>query len=80
MEKNKFHSLSYEKIITKFESSTQGLTTDVVTLRQKRDGLNVLKAKKKESVLLIILSQFKEPMTIILLIAAIFGFISEGLG
>src|SRR6266704_1086638 len=48
----------------------QGLTSNEAQLRLKRYGANLLKPKKEASTLTLLLSQFKSPIILILLIAA----------
>lgn len=48
----------------------QGLTDEEVVLSKEKYGLNKLTEKKKESLILKILSIFKEPMFLLLIIAA----------
>src|SRR5258708_12394262 len=48
----------------------QGLTSTEAQLRLKRYGANLLKPKKEASTLTLLLSQFKSPIILILLIAA----------
>jgi magnesium-transporting ATPase (P-type) len=67
-------------ILKELNSSTKGLKTEQVEAQRAKFGKNILSSKKKKPFIFLILEQFKEPMTIILLVAAIFGFLSTGLG
>lgn len=51
--------------------NSQGLTTAEAKTRNQTYGLNVLKKTKKPNVFLVFLSQFKDAMVILLLIAAV---------
>ena len=52
-----------------------GLDDNKVKENQEKYGKNILEQKKKKPIFLVFLMQFKEVMTIILLIAAIISFI-----
>lgn len=51
--------------------NSQGLTTAEAKTRNQTYGLNVLKKTKKPNAFLVFLSQFKDAMVILLLIAAV---------
>lgn len=53
------------------EATEQGLTTSEVTKRQEKYGLNELKNKKKDPLWKLFLETFKDPMVIVLVIAAL---------
>ena len=57
-------------------SQEKGLSSEEVSKRREKYGLNQLKEKKKKSLLMRFLDQFKDFSIIILIIAAIFsGFV-----
>jgi len=66
-----FWSMTLEELYSKLNSSELGLTTEEATKRQKIYGKNILNKRKRNNTLLIFLSQFKSPIIIILIIAAI---------
>ncbi len=71
MEKNWFN-LSIEETAQKLETNPkEGLSQDTLAARYEKYGYNELKAKKKKSMIVKFLEQFKDFMIIILIIAAI---------
>lgn len=54
-----------------------GLTQSEVLNRQKKYGKNILPKKKKDSILKIFFSEFKDPMVLLLLVAIIISFASK---
>lgn len=65
------YSLPEEKILNNFKTSRNGLSEEEVKSRIATYGENVITAKKKISALSIFISQFKNTLTIILIIAAL---------
>ena len=59
-----------EEALRELHSGKDGLTDEEVSKRREQYGFNELKEKKKESVFQVFLSQFKDLMVIILIIAA----------
>jgi calcium-translocating P-type ATPase len=57
--------------LKELESSANGLTSAEVDKRLERDGYNELKGKKKDPIWKLFLENFKDPMVVVLLIAAI---------
>ena len=84
MEENKWFNKSIEEAEKILETNIQnGLTENDVKTKREKYGLNMLKAKKKESLLQRFIEQFKDFSIIVLIIAAIVsGFvgISQGEG
>jgi Ca2+-transporting ATPase len=79
----KFFRMSTEEVVKELNSSVEnGLTTAEANARLEKNGKNELKEKKKKSLLLRFLAQFKDLMIIILIIAAVISlFVGEhGLG
>ncbi|MEF9991064.1 MAG: cation-translocating P-type ATPase [Peptostreptococcaceae bacterium] len=66
-----FYKKGYEKVIEELDSSLQGLTTEKVKDLLEKDGYNELKEKNKVPTYKLFLDSFKDPLVIILLIAAI---------
>lgn len=65
-----FYNDSSEKVLEKLNSDLNGLNTREVIKRRERSGFNELKEKEKASVLKLFLENFKDPLVIILLVAA----------
>lgn len=53
------------------QSSANGLTTAEVDKRLENEGYNELKGKKKDSIWKLFLENFKDPMVVVLLVAAV---------
>ena len=67
-----WHMLTTKEIETKLKSNiSKGLSSKEALKRKKEYGDNILKEKKKESLLKRFIDQFKDFMIIILLIAAV---------
>ena len=73
--KEKYYSKSKEEVIKNLKSSINGLTETEAKNRLKMYGPNELPKQKKDSILKIFLSEFKDPMKIILIITVIMSFI-----
>ncbi|WP_455675843.1 cation-transporting P-type ATPase, partial [Pradoshia sp.] len=67
----KFHSSSIEEILQAVNSTENGLSAAEAENRLDRDGYNELAAKEKDPIWKLFLENFKDPMVIVLLIAAI---------
>jgi Ca2+-transporting ATPase len=71
MEKDKpYYSLTIEEVLINLKSSLQGLSHEEANKRLGKFGPNELIKKKRESPLLLLLSQFTNFLVVILLIAA----------
>lgn len=70
-----FHTLTQKEAIQKTESNMQGLTKSQVEQRLNLYGYNELNKRKKTSLFKLFISQFKDFMIIILIIAAAVSFI-----
>ena len=57
-------------LFEEYNTSEQGLTSTEAKERLEKNGLNTLPRKKKDSILKIFFSEFKDPIVIILLIAS----------
>lgn len=66
-----------ENIIEKLESNSEGLKKGQAAARLKLYGQNTLKSSDKKSAIMLLLAQFKSPITLLLIIASL---ISAGLG
>lgn len=70
-----WYQLTTEEVIKKLNTSASGLTKATVPALQKEFGKNILKEARRKSRLSILLSQFKDIMIIILVIAAVISFV-----
>ena len=68
---------SSEEVIKEQNTSYEGLSTSEADLRLEKNGKNKLAEGKKESLVVRFFKQFAEPMTIILLVAAVISGILE---
>jgi len=74
MELEPFHTGDISDLLRRVEGSAEGLTHVQAAARLKRDGPNTLPAPRPTPLPLIFLSQFKNPIIIILLIATLISF------
>lgn len=65
-----FYRMSREEVLQSLQSTDNGLMMDEVQSRLEKDGYNELKDKEKVPTWKLFLEAFKDPMVIILLIAA----------
>ena len=71
-----FHSKDQSAVITELETNEKlGLSTEEVQVRCEKYGKNKLEEKKKKTALQRFFDQFKDPMIIILLVAAAISFV-----
>ena len=66
-----FWTVTAAELFQELQTTPQGLTDDEAKERLKRYGVNLLKPKKKSDALTLLLSQFKSPIILILLFAAV---------
>jgi Mg2+-importing ATPase len=66
-----FWSIPSPELFEQLQTTPEGLTNDEVQRRLSSYGYNLLKEKKKADAITLLLNQFKSPLVIILLIAAI---------
>ena len=71
MAENWFNKTVDETISTLKTDLENGLSDSEINIRQEKYGLNELKAKKKKSLIVKFLEQFKDFMIIVLIISAI---------
>ena len=71
---------SSSEVINEHKSAVDGLSSDEASVRLEKYGKNKLKEGKKEPLFVKFLKQFAEPMTIILIIAAIVSGVLELVG
>ena len=67
-----------EDLLSKLNSSAQGLTTEEAEARLREYGPNALRKTKTPTSLTILLSQFKSPLTLILIFAAVLSLFVHG--
>ncbi|GAA0086709.1 cation-translocating P-type ATPase [Clostridium sp. CTA-7] len=67
----KFFSKPYEEVLKQFNVSKSGLSENQVKENLEKFGYNQLTEKKKQTMLQVFLSQFKDLLVIILIVAAI---------
>lgn len=70
-----YWNLSIDEAFKKHEAQLQGLSTQEVNLRLIKFGYNSLKGKQTTSSVLLFLEQFRSPITLLLIVAAILSFI-----
>ena len=71
----KWEEVSKQEVLQSLETSINGLSSDEAINRTKEYGLNTLIEQEKESQLMEFLSQFTEPLMILLIIAGIVAFL-----
>ncbi len=71
-----YYNQSREELEKRLKTSCAGLDIEEVEKRKQKYGKNSLPNKKKESILKIFLSEFKDPMIILLLVAIVVSFIT----
>ncbi len=69
MKKN--YQMSYEEVLENLKCKTEGLSNEDVLTQRENYGSNILEESKSASVIIIFLSQFKDFLVIILMVAAI---------
>lgn len=78
MDKKDFYRLSKEDALEALKSKTDGISIEDANKRLEEFGKNILKAKKKQPILFKYLTQFKDPMIIVLFMSAIIsGFLGD---
>lgn len=69
-----FWSVPAAELLQRLQSSAQGLTGEAARQRLERYGLNLTTRKKQSNIPALLLAQFKSPIILILLFAAILSF------
>jgi P-type Mg2+ transporter len=69
-----FWSISAEELLQQLQTTSQGLTGEEARRRLTQYGANLLKPKKRATVLSLLISQFKSPIILILLFASVLSF------
>ena len=74
-----WYTLSEEEVLKELQTDREtGLSEAESAARLEKYGANELEGHKQESMLVRVLGQLKDPMIIVLLIAAVLSFISSG--
>ena len=74
-----WYSLTTEELLEKLKTDpVNGLSSDEALKRQETYGKNELRAQPKESLVKRFLNQMKDPMIIVLLVAALLSYVSSG--
>jgi Mg2+-importing ATPase len=71
---SEFWSIPASELLQRLETTSQGLTSDEAKHRLTRYGANLMKPKKRAGVLFLFLVQFRSPIILILLGAAVLSF------
>jgi Mg2+-importing ATPase len=71
---DEFWSVPAAELLQHLGTGTQGLTTAEAVLRLRRFGVNALKSRKHADDLTLLLGQFRSPLILILLFAAVLSF------
>jgi len=69
-----FWSIPSDKLLERLQTTSRGLSNNEVWKRLEQYGSNRLRPKKKSDVLTLLFSQFKSPIILILLFAAVLSF------
>jgi P-type Ca2+ transporter type 2C len=77
MDKTLFYQLPQAEVFKKLKSSSNGLNTKEARKRLKKYGANKLPRKKSLSAFMLFLSQFKNPLIFILIIALIISYLAD---
>lgn len=72
-----FYDKNINEVLNYFNTSLKGLSSIEAKNRLKKYGKNEIAKNKKGKFLKILLNEFKNPILIILIIAAIFSFITK---
>jgi|TARA_R110002074_G_scaffold99392_1_gene214725 Ca2+-transporting ATPase len=73
-----WHSIDTNEVLQRLDSSATGLTTEGAQKRLAEHGPNTLPEKQARSLLTMVVGQFSDFMSVVLLIAALIsGFIDE---
>jgi Mg2+-importing ATPase len=69
-----FWSVPAPELLQRFQTTSKGLTEDEANKRLTQYGSNLLKPQKRKGSIALLLTQFKSPLIIILIFAAILSF------
>ncbi len=71
----KYFSMDIEEVIAYLDSSWSGLSSEQIPFLQNKYGLNELPSQKKDSILRLFLSQFENPIEVILVVTVFLSFL-----
>lgn len=66
-----FYQMSYNQLLKSLNSQTTGLSNEDILKQREQYGSNLLEDTKTKSVVIIFISQFKDFLVMILMVAAI---------
>ena len=66
---------SIDEVFKSLKTSKDGLINSEVEKRRKEYGINIIPRKKKDGILKIFFSEFKDPIVILLLFAVLASFV-----
>ena len=69
------YNMTIEETLDYFKTSSEGLKNTEANKRLEKYGKNILPEKKKNTLISVFISQFNNPITIILIVAIILSFI-----
>jgi Mg2+-importing ATPase len=69
-----FWSIAVDKLLEELQTTSKGLTDNEARIRLTRFGANLLRPRKRSDAFTLLLSQFKSPIILILLFAAVLSF------
>jgi Mg2+-importing ATPase len=69
-----FWSMPEAELLAIMETTTEGLTQDEAERRRERYGLNIIRPKRRNDIPALLWAQFKSPITVILVLAAVLSF------
>lgn len=72
-----WHNIEKDKLLIELDSSYEGLSSKEVEKRIIEYGENILPKEEKDGIFKVFFSQFKSPIVIIMLIAALFSFLAK---
>jgi len=72
-----FYNKEIDEVLKKLNTSLEGLSSDEALNRKLKYGANVLPKKKKDSVFKIFITEFKNPIILLLLFAVVSSFIAS---
>ncbi len=72
-----YYNKDIKTIEKELDTNEKGLTKEEVKKRQKKHGKNILPKKKKDSVFMLFINEFKDPMVLLLLAAIVVSLLAS---